>query len=177
MSERSLRDAEEWRPVVGWENIYSVSNHGRVRRDRDGIGTHAGRILSPILLRNGRLNAHLRDRQRCKPSLIHRLVLAAFVGPCPAGYQCRHLDGDPANNHVSNLRWGTAQENADDRARHGTTPRGERQGLAKLNDAAVREIRTRRRDGMTLIEIAKLADVSINAVWLVLKGKTWKHVR
>jgi hypothetical protein len=51
---------------------------------------------------------------------VHRLVLEAFVGPCPEGMECRHLDGDPANNRLENLRWGTHRENAADQVRHGT---------------------------------------------------------
>src|SRR5262245_38045005 len=49
-----------------------------------------------------------------------RLVLLAFVGPCPEGMECRHLDGNPQNNHVDNLRWGTSAENTEDQRRHGT---------------------------------------------------------
>jgi hypothetical protein len=52
--------------------------------------------------------------------LVHRLVLEAFVGPCPEGMLTRHLDGDPANNHLDNLRWGTPAENFADSVRHGT---------------------------------------------------------
>ena len=46
---------------------------------------------------------------------VHRLVLEAFVGPCPEGMECRHLEGDTANNALSNLAWGTPQENAADK--------------------------------------------------------------
>ena len=50
---------------------------------------------------------------------VHRLVLEAWVGPCPPGQMCRHLDGNKINNHLNNLRWGTALENAQDDARNG----------------------------------------------------------
>jgi hypothetical protein len=51
---------------------------------------------------------------------VHRLVLAAFVGPCPEGMEVRHLDGNPANTRLANLRYGTHSENELDKVRHGT---------------------------------------------------------
>lgn len=62
-------------------------------------------------------------KRRCVGS--HVLVLLAFVGPRPAGAQARHIDGNPANNALENLAWGTPQGNQLDRRRHGTDPRGE----------------------------------------------------
>lgn len=50
--------------------------------------------------------------------LVHRLVLRAFVGACPPGQVCRHLNGDKKDNRLSNLAWGTLLENRQDRTRH-----------------------------------------------------------
>lgn len=51
---------------------------------------------------------------------VHRLVLEAFVGPCPEGMTVgRHLDDDPNNNHISNLAWGTVSDNSKDKVRNG----------------------------------------------------------
>lgn len=49
---------------------------------------------------------------------VHRLILLAFVGPCPEGLEARHLDGIAANNHLTNLAWGTVAENTEDRKKH-----------------------------------------------------------
>src|SRR5690242_14784609 len=46
-----------------------------------------------------------------KTCRVHRLILEAFIGPCPEGMECRHLDGNPANNCLGNLCWGTPAEN------------------------------------------------------------------
>lgn len=57
---------------------------------------------------------------------VHRLVLLAFVGPCPEGMEARHEDGDPSNNRLDNLAWGTPAENRADNRRLGrytSTPR------------------------------------------------------
>ena len=54
---------------------------------------------------------------------VHRLVLTAFKGW--SSEQTRHIDGDPTNNRLSNLAYGTGVENAADRELHGHTVRGE----------------------------------------------------
>ena len=56
--------------------------------------------------------------------LVHRLVLQAFVGHCPKGMECRHLDGDQINNRLENLQWGTRTENMADMIRHGKSKKG-----------------------------------------------------
>ena len=117
--------AEEWRPVVGYEGLYEVSDAGRVRslsrEVRTGRGTRMvdGRILSPARGVGGYPVVSLSNGgARVRP--VHRLVLEAFVGPRPAGTECCHGDGDPENNRLSNLRWDTHESNMDDQRRHGT---------------------------------------------------------
>jgi hypothetical protein len=60
---------------------------------------------------------------------VHRLVLLAFVGPCPDGMGARHKDGDPGNNRLDNLCWDTPEANREDSRRLGRyseTPRNRR---------------------------------------------------
>lgn len=54
-----------------------------------------------------------------KQGRVHQLVLIAFAGPAPAGCEVLHNDGNPGNNRLANLRWGTRSENLYDRVRHG----------------------------------------------------------
>lgn len=51
--------------------------------------------------------------------LVHRIVLSTFNRLPKEKEQCRHLDGNPLNNHIANLKWGTQSDNWDDRKRHG----------------------------------------------------------
>lgn len=113
-----------WRPVVGYESSYEVSDRGRVRSvDRivhckDGRTLrYAGRVLKPQLSGQGRLRVTL---ARSQPIPVHKLVLEAFIGPRPEGTECcRHLDDNPLNNTLTNLTWGTYGENSRDMVRNG----------------------------------------------------------
>lgn len=109
---------EKWLPVVGASD-YRVSDHGRVLSFRRRYPLP--RFLTLLTNREGyRYLEIVTDEGTVRQVRVHQLVLEAFVGPPPPGHQTRHLDGDPANNHVSNLRWGTGSENTFDNVRNGT---------------------------------------------------------
>jgi hypothetical protein len=77
--------------------------------------------------KTGYRNVSLRREGKSYNRYVHRLVLEAFVGPCPKGMQSRHFpDKDTSNNALTNLQWGTPKQNQDDRITHGTDGRGER---------------------------------------------------
>lgn len=117
-----------WKPIPGWPE-YEASDSGVVRR----VGCAAPLRGHPD--KDGYLRIVLsRGRQRTTIG-IHRAVAQAFHGLSP--HQVRHLDGDVSNNKPSNLAYGTAKDNADDRAGHGRTLRGELHGSAKASDADV----------------------------------------
>lgn len=115
----------------------------------------------------------LRDR---KYRHLHRLILLAFVGPCPPGLECRHLDGNPFNNRVENLSWGTPFENTADKFRHGTDPSGERNPAARLTENTVRDIRRRCSAGELQREISREFGVSKNTISDIVRRKSWKSV-
>lgn len=77
----------------------------------------AGRVLRPGRMPQGHQSVVLTKKggSHC----VHALVLAAFVGPRPPGMDVRHLDGNPANNLLENLAYGTRSENCMDALRHG----------------------------------------------------------
>ena len=117
---------EEWRPVPGWEGIYEVSDHGRVRSmarliiGRDGREMrYRTKILTPSIDRSGYPRVNLYLNKTVRRYGVHRLVLSAFVGPCPDGMESLHKDGNPGNSHLSNLRYGSSSENTLDIVMHG----------------------------------------------------------
>lgn len=118
---------ERWLPVVGREIAYEVSDLGRVRsRDRVVLyRTGSSRHLRSKMMRlsvdgNGYRYVDLYWLAQRLRKYVHTAVLEAFVGPAPEGTECCHGDGDPANNELGNLRWGTKSENRFDSVRHGT---------------------------------------------------------
>ena len=120
---------EQWKPVHGYEGIYEVSSHGRVRSlDRtvtysDGhVRSHKGKVLRATLNPGGYPVVSLYRQGRPKNCYVHALVAEAFFGTRPKGMEVCHNDGDPTNNHLDNLRYGTRSDNMLDRVRHGTNP-------------------------------------------------------
>lgn len=170
---------EIWRPVVGYLGAYEVSNHGRVKR----VGRYGtpGQILKGIIHgAGGHVRVNLSYRGVARLTYVHRIVLEAFVGPCPDGYQCRHFpDRDPRNNHLDNLSWGTAQQNALDKATHGTHPdrKGEKHPLAKLTEAAIERARKLNAQGVSQARIGAELGVHQSAISRVLRGKRWTHLK
>lgn len=118
----------EWRSVSGYEGFYEVSSDGQVRGCQRTVGAANGKTkvitskpLKPTVQQpSGHLHVSLyRERKRYHRA-VHRAVLEAFVGPCPDGMEACHRDGNPANNSVENLYWGTRASNVADSLRHGT---------------------------------------------------------
>jgi hypothetical protein len=116
---------ERWKPVVGHEGCYEVSDLGRVR-SLDRTITRNG---LPVRLRGRMLRQYTRDKVDNRYSVtlaqgdqrrVHHLVLEAFIGPRPDGLIGCHNDGNCQNNKVANLRWGTYSSNARDQIKHGT---------------------------------------------------------
>lgn len=103
---------ETWRrhPVF---SRYEVSDHGRVRNAQ-------GHVMRMFRNRAGYLSIGLRNGPgRSVTALVHQLVARAFIGLCPDGMEVLHGDGDPSNNRLGNLRYGTRSENVRDAVRHG----------------------------------------------------------
>jgi hypothetical protein len=97
---------EIWKPVIGFDD-YEVSNLGRVRSHKQ----NTARILKPTPQRSGHLQLWLRRDGKTVPVRVHRLVLEAFVSPCPDGCVGTHKDDDPSNNLLENLEWNTQSNN------------------------------------------------------------------
>lgn len=162
---------ENWRPVPGHQG-YEVSDLGSVRsyRNRQGHPIPEPRLLSPGTVKGYKHIKLGRSRQ----TKVHILVLEAFVGPRPDGMVCRHLDGNPLNNRLSNLRWGTPEENYADRHRHGTHNTGSRNGRAKVDEWAVLAIKERLKAGEKQAVIATDFGISCGIVAHISAGRTWK---
>lgn len=112
---------EEWRPVVGYEGRYEVSNDGRVR---SFARSRYGRELAPFDV-HGYRRIRLRGADgRVVQVGVHRLVLMAFDRRPVGEEQARHLNDNKADNRIENLAWGSQADNWGDRKRNGINPFG-----------------------------------------------------
>lgn len=167
---------EQWKPILSFPD-YEVSNHGNVRSWKTHHKRRAKQphLLKPLSgLRQQRV-ALWRDR---KPHyrLIHRLVLEAFIGPCPDGMETCHNDSDYTNNHLDNLRWDTRVSNWQDRRAHGFHGCGAQNGRAKLTSQQVIEIRQRFVKGESYCQLASAFGTGATTIGHIVNGRTWKHV-
>jgi DNA-binding transcriptional regulator YiaG len=157
---------ERWLPVLDYEGLYEVSDHGRVRslRRMTAKGARGGRPLKPWV--SGRkqmyLTVSLYDLSGTEVHrTIHTLVLEAFVRPRPAGMHACHGPAGSFVNTPVNLSWGAPAQNAADKKRDGTALYGERNQLAKLTDAQVAEIRRlRAEDGLSHRALGQMFAIS-----------------
>lgn len=184
-----MTDGEKWLPVLGYENAYAVSNLGRVKSlsrmvhsSRGGQQRVKERILKPKQHKTGYLIVSLCREGGIKDCRVHRLVLEAFVGPCPEGMEALHSpDRNPSNNKLSNLRWGTSKENSEDTFKHGNRPVGVAHASSKLKEDDVRSIRkllsAPRCSRLTVEAIARMFGVCHATVSYIKSGKRWKHLR
>lgn len=107
---------------------------------------------------------------------VHALVLTAFNGACPEGHEGCHGDGNPTNNRLDNLRWGTRASNMAERTSHGADNGGERNGMAKFDEVTVRTIKLRLSLGERVTALAREFGVFHGAISLIKNGKRWANV-
>lgn len=162
---------QEW-AVIPSQPKYSVSSNGLVRFDaKNNIRTFQ-------LSTTGYAFITFSCGPSGKPVFwpVHKLVMEAFVGPRPDGAQVCHADGNRLNNRLSNLRYGSAKENAADRDWHGMTCRGVRNGNAKIKDQETIDTIRRRyaEGGVTQYELAdefQVSQAQINNIVLMKHHK------
>ena len=107
---------------------------------------------------------------------VHRLVIESFIGPRPEGMECLHKNGIGYDNRLCNLRWGTRQENVDDRRLHGTNTVGEKHPKAILTEQSVMEMRKLAAEGATITQLGKMFGVCNAAAAMAINGTNWKHL-
>jgi hypothetical protein len=162
---------EVWREIPDMDGRYFASNLGRIRGPR--------RVLKPFSADGRYLSVSVRksyDVPLKKRFLVHRLVAAAFHGPCPFGLEVNHKNGIKNDNSSDNLEYVTKGENERHAHKIGLkTHRGECNPTAKLT---VQEILECRRLAGTISQhnLAKRFGVSQASISLIINRKHWGHV-
>lgn len=161
--------SEEWKTIPGYEGKYEVSSLGQIRSLRGGKYKN--------LRYWANWNRYLLVGLSARKLAVHRVVALAFLGPCPKGKECAHLNGDRQDNRAENLRYVTRKENHAHKHLHGTAQKGERGGRAILKNAQVEFIRREYSAGrMNQSELARHFGLSHGTIWSIVRRKTWTHL-
>lgn len=163
---------------VKWAPGYVVSADGRVFSCIPcSWHGECPRELRPIPHIRGYRMVRLHVNRKAILRGIHQLVAEAFLSPpLPGQTQVRHDDGNPANNRVDNLLWGTSKENAQDAIRHGRTLRGRKNSNAKMTERTVQAARLLSEEGFSHRAIGEFLGVSGGTVDRAVSGEHWAHI-
>lgn len=161
---------ESWRDIPGYEGLYQVSSFGFVM-SRERTGTKGG-VLKPDLNRSGYQQVRLYKGNKSQVFYVHRLVMLAFNGDSTK--QTNHINGQKADNRLSNLEYVTPSENAI----HAIglfgkwMGKGEESSQAKLSQAEVNQIKDMRGQ-YSQRELARRFGISEAQVSRIINGIRW----
>jgi hypothetical protein len=182
---------ESWKPVVGLEDAFEVSSHGRVRSLDKVITTahgvtrrYKGRLITPYLYEYKQQGykrpfVTLGHEGQRHVRLVHRLVAESFCLRAPGCDVVNHIDGDPLNNHYLNLEWTTHKGNSQHAVmigRYQKQPRGSKKFFSKLTEEDVAQIILRLCRKEQQKDIAKDYGVAPPIVSNINRGLAWSHV-
>ena len=155
-------------PIRGYEE-YSAMEDGRIWSSK------RGKFLSTSKDHNGYYRTSIQHNKKSMGVPIHKLVLLAYVGSCPDGMECRHLNGIRTDNHIDNLEWNTHSKNMKDRKKHGTHPKGEQVSTHKLNQKDIKGIRELNHQGCKQKDIATRYNITQSTVSDIINKKIWNQ--
>ena len=167
---------ELYLPVLGYEGLYEVSDQGRVRslersvRKWDGFRTVKGRELKLSKTPKGYLVATIyKEGERLRKG-VHCLVAESFLAKPLGTDRVLHNNDVKTDNRLTNLRWGTHQDNMEDAIKNDRCPKGEKNGWSKLTATEVLAIR---KDSRTQVAIAKDYNVQRTAIQKIKTRESW----
>ena len=172
---------EVWKPIPGYED-YAVSNMGRVRSSKQLKRYGYPVLIKPVASKGYHRVSLMEPSKRngkswYKLHFIHTLVLITFVRAAREGEQALHGNGNPQDNRLTNLRWGSAWENSQDKVKHGTMVKGTQHHATYLSEEQVvaiwKEVRTTPK---TYTQIARDFGTTKHVVSRISRRQTWQHV-
>lgn len=174
MSESNLTQKETWRSIPGYENRYEVSDMGRVRSFARGWD---GKIRTPVSDGRGYLTVVLAMDRKRRSIKLHQIVMLAFVGSPPDGFEINHKNGSKADCRLENLEYVTHSENIQHAFDTGLeiSMKGERHHQHKLTEAEAREVFALCKT-MKQRDIAARFGISQIAVSKINRKVNWKHI-
>jgi hypothetical protein len=154
---------------------YAVSTDGRIWTCRVRGCRNQYRVFWKEIAAKNRITGYLQVGLNGITRAVHRLILETFIGPCPEGMECSHIDNNKGNNRLENLCWETPAQNNKRKAEHGSRQNGENSTNAKLTWVQVREIRFLRKEGLAMKAIARKYGVSESAIDHIIHHRNWKE--
>lgn len=164
---------EEWRNIKGFDRLYQISSFGRCK---SFVLSPKNRTRNGYILKEYKKMGYNAYSIGTKKMYAHSLVLEAFIGPRPKGYECAHLDGSKTNNKLLNLKWVTCRENNFHKKLHGTNYEGEKHFHCKYSDKEVLQWNKKYILLKNKAAVARHFNVSRWAVYAALGGKSRKYL-
>lgn len=162
---------ERWLPVPGWEDLYEVSDQGRVRK----LGTN--RILKEFLDNWGYRKVPMSKQGKCKGKLVHLLVAETFIGERKPGMVVCHGPNGQSDNSLSNIYYSTqSKNNKEDKRRDGTANMGEAHPCSKITETIAIEIIELKGKALQS-KVAARFGLSQQQVSAIQTGRKWPHLQ
>lgn len=169
---------EKWKPIPGFEDLYSASTHGRVMRTGKGGAAQPGKIISAQTDPQGYIRLNLCRNYERHSVKVHRVIASTFLGPIPAGWTVNHKNGVKSDNRVENLEIVTRGKNISHAFQviKTQTVRGEKNPRATITEAQALQIRIRLLAGERGCDLAKEFGTNKYIVSNIKRGRTWTHL-
>lgn len=170
----------QYRMVAGYPD-YRVGDDGSVWSKRRKPEGHWHKMKPVKTGQYGHRQVTISNDSGPKGLYVHRLLLEAFEGPCPAGMEGVHKDGDYSNNCRSNLCWATPDEKMRYAKERDSLQRGSRHSHAKLTEELVFDARVLYDEGFSVSEIqSKLGldgVITLGGLETAIVSTGWGHVQ
>ena len=173
----------EWRDVIGYEDLYKISEYGVVKSLTRVVNGPFGSkkiikeyIRKKVVKADGYVVVRLSKESKAKTYGIHVLVAKAwYLNNSIKNNVVKHLDNNPSNNHYSNLMFDTQSQNTIDAINDGLckSKKGENHHGSKLTSEDVLFIRSSNLKG---VELARLYNITTNQISCIKLRKSWAHI-
>ena len=175
---------EIWKDIQGYENLYKISNLGRILSLKIISSYNLPRIIKTFINSTGYSNVQLKNNKKYKNFLLHRLLAIAFI-PNPFNLDfINHKDGNKLNNILENLEWCTRKYNSQHAVKiglmtnkhriGGKLPENLRKKMTKINKDIANNIRHDYSTGLyTYRNLEKKYNISDSQVGAIIKNKYW----
>lgn len=187
----NIEKNEQWKSIFEYENLYEVSNLGRVKslerhikHSRLGLQLIKERIIKQFVNNKGYCNVSLTKNNKMSNIRVNRAVAIAFIPNPENKPQVNHVgldkygvEGCKLDNRAISLEWNTSKENVDHAFKNGLSKgqQGEKSFSSKLTEKEVLEIR-KIGNSVTYKVLSKQYGVNSSSIGAILRREKWKHI-